>query len=161
MSFYMQGYMSKSASTDGVLSHLSSIWIWIPLAAAADDDDDDEDDDDDDDDGGDDDDDDGDDGDAAAADNGDGDADDDDDDGDDDADEDVVAFLYWSIVILKRIYVFSSRKNRSFRKNPRGKIPVSQSRLVLASTWFLTLERANGQIKSTGTWWVLISKCNG
>ena len=26
---------------------------------------------------------------------------------------------------------------------------------------FITLERANGQIKSTGTWWVLISKCNG
>ena len=25
----------------------------------------------------------------------------------------------------------------------------------------LTLERANGQIKSTGTWWVLISKCKG
>ena len=25
----------------------------------------------------------------------------------------------------------------------------------------LTLERANGQIKSTGTWWVPISKCNG
>ena len=65
MSFYMQGYMSKSASTDGVLSHLSSIWIWIPLAAAAAADDDDEDDDDDDDD---DDEDDDDDDDAAAAD---------------------------------------------------------------------------------------------
>ena len=25
----------------------------------------------------------------------------------------------------------------------------------------INLERANGQIKSTGTWWVLISKCNG
>ena len=26
---------------------------------------------------------------------------------------------------------------------------------------FSTLERINGQIKSTGTWWVLISKCKG
>ena len=36
-------------------------------------------------------------------------------------------------------------------------------KLITRHSWkkkLLTLERANGQIKSTGTWWVLISKCN-